>query len=201
MDISYKILTDHGFNVEMGLEYTGSNENFLFLLQKYYRSAEKTADMISDCLVEHDMESYTRAVHSLKSNSKMIGAMTFAGLAEELEGLGRKGDYTGMLLKTPKLIDGLHEIEKIITPYGEMEAVHPVGELSGTEARTVGEECLQKLEDLDDTGAAELVRKLMGYPFRQTQNEMCKEALERIGEFDYDEAAELIRKVLKEVEV
>ena len=200
MEIDFSSLTQNGFDVEMGLEYTGSDENFLAVLQKYYRGAAGTKAALSDYLISRDFEGFTRTAHSLKSNSKMIGALSFAGLAEELERLGKAGDYSAMLIKTPEVIERLGDVLEIIRPYGEMEEVVPENEISPEEAKRIGEDLLEALDELDDERAAELTRQLMKYPFRTLYMNKLRDALDCISDYSYDEAAELVKKVLTEVE-
>lgn len=198
--MDYRILHDNGFDVEFGLDCTGSDDNYLHLLQRYYRNLDKTEDALSNLLVDRDIEGYTRTVHSLKSSSKMIGAMEFAAMAEEMEMLGKRGDYNALLIKTPALLDAYEAVVKIIEPYGEMPEVHPEGEIDGITARTTAKELLATLDDCDDSKALELVEKLKNYPFRITQKSMLKDAALYIADFEYEAAYELISKILPEIE-
>lgn len=200
MRLNFKDLTERGFNVATGLEYTGGSEGFLFILQRYFKSAGKVSESLSDALIKHDLEEYARIAHSLKSNSKMIGASDFARLAEEAEMMAKEGNFSGILLKTPDLLVKLNDVVEIIRPYGEMEEVHPLGALSGDEARAVGEELLAALDEYDDERSVDLIDKLIGYPFRARQRSMLKDAIDLVADYSYEEASEIVSEVLKEVE-
>ncbi len=197
--MDYRILYENGFDVDFGLECTGSDDSYLHLIQKYYKISEKTEDELSKNLVEKNIEAYTIAVHALKSTSKMIGAMEFAKVAEEMELLGKAGEYSKLLIKTPDFFDEYEKVLDIIKPYGEMEEVHPKGELSASEASKVANELLESLDDFDDEAAAEWANKLAGFPFRIRQKGMLKEAINHIYDYDYDEATEIIKELLPEI--
>lgn len=197
--MDYRILYDNGFDVDFGLECTGSSDSFLHLIQKYYRNFEKTEDELSNKLVEKDIESYTITVHALKSTSKMIGAMDFSKAAEEMELLGKSGAYSELLLKTPDFFDKYEKVIEIIKPYGEMPEVHPKGEISAEVARGIAYKLISFLEDYDDEKSAEAAKKLLGFPFRIRQKAMLKKAMEYIGDYDYDEALELVKALLPEI--
>ena len=200
MRIDLKQLAALGFDVDTGLKYTGNPDNYLYMIQRYYTNARKMADTISDSLVANDIVSFTRAVHSLKSNSKMIGAVDFAALAEELEHMARSADMSGMLDKTPVLLEQLSQLLKRIEPYAKMEVIVPEGTLSADEALKVGAEVLKALEELDDRKATELTKKLMGYPFRPRLRSILKSVLDDIADYNYDDATAQVVEVLREVD-
>ena len=61
-----------------------------------------------------DLEELTRAVHSLRSSSAMLGAMELSRLAGELEALADDGELEGLLARLPDLEAGVHELTALL---------------------------------------------------------------------------------------
>ena len=146
------------------------------------------------------MEGYCIKVQSLKSNSKMIGAMSLAAAFEELEDASRNNDIDLVKEKTGPALKQYSEVIEILRPAGEAEAVMVAGELSAEEAKETAEKLLEALDDFDDDLSKEYVEKLLGYPFRITQKQKVKEAENFILDFMYDEASDLIREIIPSIE-
>ncbi|MBO4394791.1 MAG: hypothetical protein J5819_00405 [Eubacterium sp.] len=200
MTIDLSFLSGLGVDAATGRSYTGGQEKYISALQRFFKSYEKNKKNADAFYEKKDYENYMITVHSLKSNSKMIGAEELSGRFEQLEIAARDGDtvtidreHARTMELYAKLIDGLR-------PIGEAETVKPADEISGDEARDVAEQLLAALDDFDDDLSAELVKKLSGYPFRLTQREKLKSATEYIGDFMYDEAAGLIREIVGAIE-
>lgn len=198
MDLSW--LDDNGISTKEGIAYTGGNEKYISAIQRYFKGYESNKKAIEDLLASGDIEGYAIKVHSLKSNSKMIGAIKLGEAFEELE-LAAKSNNTDVVNeKTQSALDAYKNIIEIIRPIGEMESVKVSGEISADEARQTAQKLLEALDDFDDELSAEMANKLKGYPFRLTQKEKLKEACECIGNFMYDEAAELINEIIPAIE-
>ena len=200
MSISFDNLTVAGFDIETGVSYTGSEERYVSALQRFYRSYPKMSAAIAESEKSEDLDTYTRNVHSLKSNAMMIGAEKLSRKAQELELAGRGGDLAFIHAETPILAELHAKCIDALSPFGEMERVRIAGEISGAEARQIGGELMQALDDFDDDRSAALLNRLSGYPFRLTQKNLLNDARDHIENFEYDEALDLIKKVLEQIE-
>lgn len=200
MSLSFDCLVSAGFDVETGFAYTGGEERYLSALQRFYRSYGKMSAAIAESEKSEDLEAYTRNVHSLKSNSMMIGANELSEKAKLLEQAGRDGDLALIHAETPALAALHARCIDTLRPFGEMERVRVAGEISGAEARLVGKELLTALDDFDDDRAAGLLNTLSGYPFRLTQKNLLNDARDHIENFEYDEALDLIKTILEQIE-
>ncbi|MCR4960849.1 MAG: Hpt domain-containing protein [Lachnospiraceae bacterium] len=200
MNKEFSDLKEAGFDIEAGIRYTGSRDNYYYMLKRYYDNANPASDAISDCLVRGDLSSYMRAVHSLKSNSRMIGANDLSEMAEELEYMAKAEDKAGVLEKTPALLGKLAEVCGYLKPYGGSEAVSEQRDLAAKDALRIGREILNALEELDDKKATELTKQLMGYPFGRRQKNLLKSALDDIADYSYDDAAEQVLEAIREVD-
>ena len=200
MDKIIALLNEKGISTEEGIGYTGSKEKYISAVQRYLKSYEKNKKSIEDLLAASDMEGYCIKVHSLKSNSKMIGAMSLAAALEELEDASRNNDIDLVKEKTGPALKQYSEVIEILRPAGEAEAVMVAGELSAEEAKETAEKLLEALHDFDDDLSKEYVEKLLRYPFRITQKQKVKEAENFILDFMYDEASDLIREIIPSIE-
>lgn len=103
-----------------GLKYASGKEEFYTkLLQVFKDQAEGRRKVFTQALDEGDVRSYTVAMHSLKSNARMIGAAQFAEMAMELEQDAKMGDLSGISGKHESLMQEydrvLDEIDGILS--------------------------------------------------------------------------------------
>ncbi len=71
------------------------DEGFTALLDVYLREAPKLLTRAEQAILNNDAAALHMAAHSLKSSSANIGGARLAGLAGEMEGLGRAGHTQG----------------------------------------------------------------------------------------------------------
>jgi HPt (histidine-containing phosphotransfer) domain-containing protein len=68
-----------------------SGEDFINeLIDTFLEDAPKMIAEIKSAFAAHDAETFRRAAHSLKSNANTFGAGQLAGLAKDLEMLGKE---------------------------------------------------------------------------------------------------------------
>ena len=200
MNYDISKLEAFGIDIKTGLEYTRAEDKYLSALQRYYKNFEKNKTNAAEFFSKKDWDNYMILVHALKSNSKMIGAMTLGEEFERLEMAARNHEtdvieqnHERVFLSYETMVHNLEEI-------GQMEDVKAAGEISGEEAKEVSKKVLDALEDFDDETALEQILILTGYPFRITQQTRLKEAKSYVEDFMYDEAAEIIKDLLPEIE-
>ena len=76
---------------------------FIDLIDTFFQSSENHIIQIKNALASNDIETFTRAAHTLKSSSKTFGADTLSDLAFELEQLGNQGNIQGASEKVAEL--------------------------------------------------------------------------------------------------
>ena len=82
-----------GVDVEKGLFYSQNDRDFYeSLLMQYLKESVKKKQMMAQTLGEGDLKGYAVQVHSIKSTSKMIGAMDLSEEARLLEEAAKTGD-------------------------------------------------------------------------------------------------------------
>ncbi|MCR5000951.1 MAG: Hpt domain-containing protein [Lachnospiraceae bacterium] len=189
-----------GFNVDEGLNFTGSVEKYAAALQRFLRRAENTETSIKHSTAAGDYEELTILVHALKGNARTIGADALANVAEAMELDGKKKAYDDMVSRMDELFRAFDETVSALKPYGEMEELHPRSEISAAEAEKAGTDLIDAVEDYDDERAKELIDKLMRYPFRYTLINVLKNARDDIMEYEYTEALVKIKRVVSQIE-
>lgn len=200
MGIDLNQLKEAGLDTASGLSYTGGAEKYLSAVQRFYRNYEKNRSKVEEFHSAGDIESYMVTVHALKSNAKMIGAVSLSESFEMLENAARSND-TGII---DELTSGILEDYATLTDklafVGQMGDVKAADEISADVAKDVAQKLLDALDDFDDDEAKKLATKLSGYPFRMTQSDILKEAIGYIDDFMYDEAAEAVAKIIPAIE-
>ncbi len=160
-DVKFDYLREKGFDLDEGFTYTGSGEKYLAALQRFYRRSGRTIDSIKEEAESGLYEELTILVHALKSNARTIGADHLAGIAEQMELLGKAGSYDEMASLKDELLENMEWVVKAIEPYGQMEEVHPKSEISAEKAEKAGAMLIYAIEDFDDEKALPLVDELM----------------------------------------
>ena len=84
-------------------------ESLQELLECYLRDSQKILNNLDSVLSEKDVKEATRLVHSLKSTSANIGAMSISELAKELEALARDEQLDEIRAR----LDRLNELFKL----------------------------------------------------------------------------------------
>ena len=189
-----------GIDLKAGLDYTGGNEKYISALQRYFKSSANNKTKIEEYLRTGDLDNLAITVHALKSNSKMIGAISLASKFETLEIASKNKDIESIKENIKPALVEYETLLEVLKPLGETAEYKAPGEISGEEARKVADELLETLDDFDDEKSTELIKKLSGYTFRITQKNKLKEAADYIGEFMYDEAADLVRGIISAIE-
>ncbi len=200
MDYNLDKLATLGIDIDTGLDYTRGEDKYISALQRYYKSYDKNSKAAQEFYDAKDWENYTIIVHSLKSNSKMIGALSLSTEFEKLEMASRNGETSVIESNHGNTMDMYSKLIEGLKPIGETNSVKPADEIDADEARKVADELLEALDDFDDELSAELARKLSGYPFRITQRDKLSEAIDLIADFMYDDAAERIKEIIPGIE-
>ncbi|MCR5831280.1 MAG: response regulator [Lachnospiraceae bacterium] len=102
-----------GIDTDKGLHYSGGDREFyISLLEQYVKESGKKKAIMKEALAADNLDDYAIQVHSIKSTSKMIGAMDLSESARELETAAKNGDrayvddnHQNMLLAYERILD------------------------------------------------------------------------------------------------
>jgi CheY-like chemotaxis protein/HPt (histidine-containing phosphotransfer) domain-containing protein len=97
----------NGLNVNRGLSMTGSAENYLKVLEVFYKDGMEKVQEIKACLKNNDLPLYVIYVHAIKSASSNIGAEHISETARTLEEAGNRGDLEFISVHNKQLISDL----------------------------------------------------------------------------------------------
>ena len=200
MSFDVELLLPIGIDVKTGLEYTGGRDKFISAMQRYYKASAGNKAKIKEYLDKGDMENLSIVVHSLKSNSRMIGATSLGTKFETMEYASRNGDVAAVREGIGDVLEEYETILIALAPLGEMDDLKAEGELNADEAKEVVKKLLEALDEFDDDSSTEYAKKLMGYPFRMNQKAKLKDAINFIGDFMYEDAAEIIKEISAEID-
>lgn len=106
-----------GIRPKDGMKYCqDSAELYRTLLCEYIRDAEKKIPALEKALAGEDWECYRINVHSLKSNSRTVGAADLAETAAQLEAVARDKDAETIRESHASMIERYRKITGILEP-------------------------------------------------------------------------------------
>ncbi len=79
-------------NCDLGIDYCGDEDDYMFALETYVDSIPEKAERIEKCLIQENYKDYAIVMHSLKSMSRSIGALAVSDMAKDLELSAKSGD-------------------------------------------------------------------------------------------------------------
>ncbi len=187
-------VTYEEFDINVGLSYAGSEEQYVKFLRRYFSMIQGKTKRIKQCCEREDIEEYTMEVHALKSNSRLIGAVSLANEAEYLEQCGMSGNIEEIKKKTPQMLKSLKALKELfsfIISKDEQEK----GELkiSPEETKEIYKEIIEALEEFDIDTADFLLDSIMNYDLSEAQSEYVFRAKKKVVDFAYDKAMEVMK--------
>ncbi|MCR4637457.1 MAG: response regulator [Butyrivibrio sp.] len=93
-----------GIDIEVAIQNCGSPDILLKVIKDFYSSIKDKGKLIEEYAKAKDYENYTIQVHSLKSSSRLIGALKLSKDAEYLEKCGDEKNESEIVAKTPQLL-------------------------------------------------------------------------------------------------
>lgn len=197
MDFGY--LKERGIDVEAGIKFCADETRYLSMLQRFYKMYDRTRRKLLVPSEDGNYEGFTIAVHALKGNSRMLGADSFADLAQEFEQLGQEGKSEEIEKRLPELMDAYMVLMETIKPYGEMEPIHIPGEMNEEETCEIGERLLQALDDYDADLSGKLLEQFKKYPFRVTLKKKLNKVEDNIKNYMFEEAYGVVRTIIDSI--
>ena len=195
MEFNINRLEEYGVDPGTGIEYTGSHEKYINALKHYHKAYEENRSRVVKALAAMDIDDYTIIVHSLKSNSRMIGAGELSTRFETLELAARAGNTSVLISDTPAVLDIYDTLIKQLAPLDEDDETTAASVISADEAHKTVDELLYALDEFDDELSSKLALKLSGYPFGDIEREKLDRVIGYISDFMYDEAADIVKQI------
>ena len=120
-----------GVDISRGLHYSNGDEEFyITLLMQYVKESHEKKRIMNETLASGDLKNYSVQAHSIKSTSKMIGAMKLSEDAKALEEAAKRGETDFINEKQEAMVAEYDLILKAIDPeYAESEDDTPDDEI------------------------------------------------------------------------
>lgn len=132
-------LSKAGININQGIAYCGDKEGFREIIGIFHAESAKRKALLEQFFKENDWKNYVITAHTLKSNSKGIGAEALSALAMKLEMAGKENRIDYILEHHEELLEA-HDA--LISILAGNSFIYPEGDKA-------------KLQDEADMNAAE----------------------------------------------
>lgn len=105
------MLEANGLDTAVGMKYCMNDTEFYAeMLTEFTGGSDDRIRHLEECVACGNMEQYKVYIHSLKSASKTVGAMSISDFAASLEEAVRGGDFKTVANRTPEIIAELRSI-------------------------------------------------------------------------------------------
>ena len=195
-------------DTEAALKNCGSEDGYLSVLKIYYDGLETKAQDIQRYYDTKDWENYTIQVHSLKSSSRVIGAMALGEMAAELEKAGNEQDLDLIFEKTAPLLEKFRALGVVLSEIFEADA-EDVIENPGREGEKVSEkeeispsmlkDAYEMMKDFaklyDYDNMLYILDSLKDYKLPPEDEERVREIRKKTEEFKWEMILDLLKKI------
>ncbi|WP_051201033.1 DegV family protein [Butyrivibrio sp. XPD2002] len=196
-----------GIDSAIALDYSGSEEALLSIIEIFYESIDKKADEIEALYNSGDYKNYTIKVHALKSSARLIGATELGEHAEALEMAGKANNLEFIKENTAKTLDELRNYKKVFGPLfnnenekgeetvenDEKENTPGVNEKFDSNLLvSVYEGILEGADNCDENMIAEILDEIADYDLPDEDMEILKKVKEHLDKKEFNEIRNLI---------
>nr|MCR5451542.1 response regulator [Lachnospiraceae bacterium] len=187
-----KRLQESGINVKEGIGYCINDEKFyLSLLGKFVDETDEKLKKLNSFLDEADMENYRVLVHSMKSNTKTIGASDISHRAKALEDASAKKDIKFVNDNHNTFTEKYKNISLVIKSLlgsGEEEAIS-TGELTSDEFIAELKIISEALDTFEAEKAENLILDISDKEFNgKSIKTIMSEVLDLVNDFELEKA-------------
>ena len=194
-------------DTEVALKNCGSEDGYLSVLKIYYDGLQTKAEDIQKYYETQDWENYTIQVHSLKSSSRVIGAMELGDMAAELEKAGNEKDLDLIREKTAPLLEKFRALGMVLSDIFEADAADII-ENQGQEGEKDDEkqeisasmlkEAYEMMKDFaklyDYDNMLYILDSLKDYKLAPEDEERVREIRKKTEEFQWEKILDLLKK-------
>ena len=101
-------------DVGVGIRHCGYDDLYLDVLGSYFESIKESKKKLSDFLEKEDLKNYMIRIHSVKSSSKTIGALSLGEKAARLEQAAKEDDIDFIRAKHEEFIADYDAVGKLL---------------------------------------------------------------------------------------
>lgn len=173
-------------DVSKGLSYSsGKMDMYMTLLKEFAATIQDKKELLNSLITEEDISRFTIEVHSLKSNSKLVGASELSDKALELERLGHKRDFDGIVSKLPSLNDEIDEVMKELSLVIKEDVNVKRVPVDREKVRGLLRSLFYAAEDTDDASTKRICYNLGNYKYEEHLESVYKQLKLKVEERDY----------------
>ena len=190
-------------DVEQGITYCGSMEDYLEILELHYKDGKENREKIQKYYEEHDWKNYTILVHGLKSSMKTVGVMKLSDMAKLLEAAGKTNDEKYILDNHHAMMEEYQRILDLLklkfgSQEDEEEQVLDLEELS--EERM--EHLLNQFEDAvftwEENNMRQVIDEMQNYQYhKKAMKEPLQVIYRKIEMSDYMSALDTLKSLVE----
>ena len=186
MEQEFDTLRENGLDVDAALSFTGNDSRYIKALTRYYNAYEKNSARIKNSYDNKDYEDYAIIVHSLKSNSRMIGDNELGDLAEKLQYAGQDKDVDLIEAETENLLAKYKQLVELIEPFVD----NSEEDRAKADALKLSNDLKSAIEDFDYNKSVEIYDKLSHVSMHASNKMILQGIKTKLDEFMYEEAAQ-----------
>lgn len=186
-----------GLDTAYALERSGDIRTYKEILKEYYRAIEGKSKVIIQYAKEFDAEAFKIEVHGLKSASRLIGALDFAQVCENLEKECLGYSKENLLEKAEQFIYRYESYLELLKPYGEVQLLNKNRQNADVEqVKQWLTDIKIALEDFDYDQSVEILSTMQQYVLPDTYENVAEKLQQKIDNIDYDGGIAIIDGVL-----
>lgn len=112
-------LRSHGVDIDHALDLLGDMEMYKMTLHDYLDEIDGKVEQLKKYLDVHDMPNYAILVHSMKSDAKYLGFMTYADICYQHELKSKENDYSYCVEHFSELKNELQKYLDVVREYSK----------------------------------------------------------------------------------
>ena len=112
-------LRSHGVDIDYALDLLGDMEMYHMTLHDYLDEIDGKVEQLKKYLDVHDMPNYAILVHSMKSDAKYLGFMTYADICYQHELKSKENDYSYCVEHFSELKNELQKYLDVVREYSK----------------------------------------------------------------------------------
>ena len=181
-------------DTEYAVRMLGSEKLFWSVLKDYYRVIEKKSVLIKELVEKEDWAGYTIEVHSLKSSSKQIGAISLSEKAANMEKAGNMRNIEQIHKCTDDMLQQYREYIPVLKPFiwNNCEEDVKKKDISSEILATLFVNMQRALDDLDIDQMEAVIEEMGQYRYDVQQEELFEKLKECVEEVDVDECEKIL---------
>ena len=183
-------------DLAVGIQNSGSPEEYLPLLQIFYDSVDEKTAEIEAFYNKADWQNYTIKVHALKSSARIIGAVAFGEEAQLLENAGKSGDTEYIRRHHDEFLAKCRSFKAPLAAVctEDRAETENLPEVDGTLLASIYEEMRTAAEEMDYDCLEAIIGEMAEYRMPEQEAKRWEKLKYAVGQFDYDTIIKLLEK-------